>query len=182
MPENEWNDHSSDMLRNNSWRLLWPTQSAISRCLISQCIQQQNDIGETAGMEYPDETAISNTCEGETSAPAGCLFLKTSSLAATELDILERIYVLEPTVQYLGEEMASFTPHHKTYMRLMNRIATRNDLLQSSGSSTPNASIEGCTCIDLAWFLLTSACLSRGRAHLSLHNLFAYMMVISVCH
>ena len=55
-------------------------------------------------------------------------------------------------------------PHIKSYARVMsNNVICRTESVDFDGNSSC------CVCYDLAWFLLTSACLSRGTCKSNLH-------------
>ena len=113
----------------------------------------------------------------------GLLFLTPSSLAAMEADIQDRMWTLQPSS---APAIAAFTAarclHHKSYIRLMNRESLRGvddddrdrDRRRRASwtASTATSSASGtiargqwhrdCICTDIAWFHLTSACLSKG--------------------
>lgn len=89
---------------------------------------------------------------------AGCgLFLFSNSLKQMKEDVHDQFYTYDPSVApiFCGitEEKA---PHIKSYSRVMSTSKSTSSITSSSVSGSM------CSCTNLAWFLLTSACLSKG--------------------
>jgi hypothetical protein len=98
-------------------------------------------------------TRLKKSCKS-----AGCgLFLFPISLKQMKEDVHDQFYTYNPSTApiFCGvpEEKA---PHIKSYSRIMS---TSRSMLSPISSS---ASESMCSCTNLAWFLLTSACLSKG--------------------
>jgi len=76
------------------------------------------------------------------------LFLNSTSFATLDMSTRNRFATYVPNRAAHIDPITSVSgPHTKLYMRLMERCLEQTDT---------------CLCVDLAWCLLTSACLSRG--------------------
>lgn len=83
----------------------------------------------------------------DVSSVRGLLFLNSKTFALMEPDVQSQFALYEPNGIGAQKDMTErFTPHIKSYMRLKSNLSPRG----------------GCSCPDVAWFLLTSACLSKG--------------------
>lgn len=81
------------------------------------------------------------------------LFISAEVLALMEPDILAQLRTYEPLAVGGTNAVLAFPPHIKSYARVYRSIATEH-----ISDSTQSA----CLCPSVAWFLLTSACLSKG--------------------
>lgn len=165
MPEPGWGDSSScadsggysllpvsAKLRQDSWRLIWPTLTFINDVCCSS--EMGTDNGEDGGqMEEPEHL----------------LFLSPQVLALMEPDILSqlRTYIAGPGSTMCG--LQTCPPHNKSYARMLSdrcqevKSAGVSDCGDISSDDETVVTQPRCSCPDLAWFLLTSACLSQGR-------------------
>lgn len=144
MPEIEWDDmfyHDSRM-RRDFWHLIWPTT------------------------EYLNGTLEPSTCALETGYISGnMLFLNPEVLALMEPDILSQMRTYE-SVSVTPPNILNFPPHIKSYARVFMpraNVDNANKCEHSDPSDVGKIKAgQSCQCTEVAWFLLTSACLSRG--------------------
>eukprot|EP01034_Spumella_vulgaris_P021695 gene21695-27745_t len=111
MPESLW-EEQYDALRQDSWRLVWPSADFIAR--LSR---------RSSGSDEDDEEEVSGGSD------EGCgLFLHPRSFAAMELDIHAQFHTYEASAAAaVSESTARFPPHNKTYARVMARESVRRD-------------------------------------------------------
>ena len=152
---------------------------------------QHVDIFETLKILWPSCQTIAeiDRKRGGSYCAGGGLFMDDTSMHDLQSDGHARMHSYVPSSSAaFGDILQRAPPHNKTYARLINQDlrshrATKTNILfssssplsssssSSSSSSCPLSSSpllssddcsEKCTCYDLAWFFLTSACLSRG--------------------
>lgn len=152
MPEHEWDtaDHTTacsqdsmqDKPRLESMKLIWPSSQYMSAIKV--------DEGES------DDALV---------------FFLPQTLALMEPDLHCQMHLYEgwglpcPFTRSGGEDNPSGTelcvPHNKTYLRLMSSESKVS--LQHHPDNPSDQETVGCACSDIAWMLLTSACLSKGK-------------------
>ena len=126
MPETEWNfSLEKDIkLRQDHWRLVWPTVGRIDAAMPSSDDRQSDFL----------------------------LFLSPEVLALMEPDVLSQLTTYEPStiMDFIGAR--DTPPHIKSYCRVYDTKYEDSNCCESIR----------CTCSEVAWFLLTSACFSKG--------------------
>ena len=106
----------------------------------------------------------------------GAYFLHPRSFYMMEPDIHSQFHVYKPNLslkkcdkedpdnENINKLLSTYCPHNKLYCRL---LASDGDAAEYLGSredtETEKQADRGCLCYDLAWCLMTSACLSRGN-------------------
>ena len=90
MPESYWDHHHSFQLRQENYRILWPTSE-----YMRGCIGDQDEF-----VDHNDEL--------------GGLFLDPGSLATMEPDIHSQMYTYRASLKFRG-----VSPHIKTYIRIL---------------------------------------------------------------
>eukprot|EP01031_Cornospumella_fuschlensis_P025888 gene25888-31262_t len=132
--------------RVDSHFLLWPAYSMVERAL---------GFGkkETADMHYSKQLHIHNCTIHPQVARKGLLFLSIHTFASLPLDMLTQwiAYSPNPLPHLPDPGLPQAIPHFKSYTRVMGVDKGKN-----------SARGVACTCIPVAWSLLTSACLSPG--------------------
>ena len=93
-----------------------------------------------------------NASNDSSRGAGGGLFLRGSSLQEIPIDVHDSMYTYKENLSVCSLLTENTGPHVKSYARL----------LSSSLSESKSSSNSQCTCQDLVWFLLTSACLSKG--------------------
>ena len=105
---------------------------------------------------WPTDPFINAHCDLEAEGGSEyLLFMSPEVLALLEPDILSQLRTYEPLPLAAGAGGLSRAPHIKSYARIYATAAS-----QSGGAHTVDS--QQCSCPEVAWFLLTSACLSRG--------------------
>lgn len=126
MPEAEWDCSSSEEgeLRQDHWRLVWPTVAHIDAATPSSDEHQSDFL----------------------------LFMSPEVLALMEPDILSQLTTYEPSsiMELLGAH--DTPPHIKSFSRVYS----------AKPEDGTDCKDKQCACTELAWFLLTSACFSKG--------------------
>ena len=106
------------------------------------------------------------------------LFLSPQILALMEPDILSQLRTYKPSPITARCGVQKCPPHNKSYLRVLSRDHGFNTTGISNNNNNNNINDvallfqptvtesldekSNCKCTDLAWFLLTSACLSQG--------------------
>jgi hypothetical protein len=178
MPEKEWNSEF-EKLKEECWQLIWPTNSLIHKqtnsrrkCLPkysgaykSQICKSKFSQGQDDDSSYnsDDDNVNNNLC-------GSMLFFHPKTFYLMEPDIHSQFYTYKPNY-FIMESLCNCnfnffsisSPHNKSYSRYMQKIDSKTVL--SSNAENNSDEHDECVCYDLAWFLLTSACLSKGLAH-----------------
>jgi hypothetical protein len=89
------------------------------------------------------------------SASAG-LFLQPDVLFDMKEDLHDKFYTYSPSKCSIFNGKLHRPPHMKSFCRIMH---SKHPMHMDSNSQDKR---HACTCINIAWFLLTSACLSKG--------------------
>jgi hypothetical protein len=175
MPESIWDEESQSTalsddeshVRLECCRILWPTSTFMSQC----GKDTTRLLKETSTKKDNQDLSSSSTTIHERFLSGNGLFFLPNTLALMEPDIQSQLY------QYCGlplkkrvdvspidslelntSEVKEFhiSPHIKSYFRLLsnelNSIQNSSDIIKSST----------CSCHDIAWYLLSSSCLSKG--------------------
>lgn len=159
---------------DDTWRLIWPTRRFVhhSEDLFRDSLQAEEN-AEKTGVKRPSSsdsdfiavpppttlataTHHRNDPEEESPLSSGHFFMHSQTLALMEPDILQqmRTYVPNGVAKALGQEGVS--PHIKSYTRVYS---------SPYDTAAISSLVSNCTCTPLAWCLMTSACLSKGKAH-----------------
>ena len=156
MPGEEWNleNNKGSKLRRECWEVIWPTVDLVPR---GKCPKLNSKPKETDFM----------------------LFLSPEVVALMEPDILSQLRTYVPSSIAYRCSSEFFPPHLKSYTRLLSKDKSRCGSVDDRTpgiQSVDEEAVRGlggtsCTCTPLAWFLLTSACLSRGSVFLYLVQL-----------
>lgn len=152
MPEGLW-EEDYEYLRQESWRLIWPSRKTMID-IYHNAVTSANE--DEDGSDILDVDVDSDKKASPRFAQ-GLLFLHAKNFSLMEPDIQSQFYTYTPSralpVQNLSHK---HVPHIKSYCRVA-----------ASSLSTPSESIVdqsiSCSCYDLRWSLVTSACLSRGK-------------------
>lgn len=182
MPEAGWESGEWESLRQECWRLIWPTSSFVDsqikrfqRRKVHSAVTSSSSFtvkSEESNNRTTTTTISESVCvkrkavslvkiSDEDDIPSATYFLHPKSFYMMEPDIHTQFHVYKPNLTTStsddGDErevnniLASYCPHNKLYCRVM--ASTCEDETQKS---------RKCLCYDLAWCLMTSACLSKG--------------------
>ena len=134
-------------------KIIWPSADFMRRCHVQrlphplsappfprQDSQDQDEEGEGGLVDLGENEQV---------------FCLPSYMAQMGWDIQTQLHQYAPA--QTRKALRPLAPHHKTYLRLLG------------GSSQECAESQSCTCQDVAWLLLTSACLSKGGGSYVLH-------------
>lgn len=150
MPEAIWEEpHLSSCIRQDNWRLIWPTKSYIFDCCEKKNIRL-NEIDTDTLSRFDSVRLPERDAEMDFR-----LFMTPEILALMEPDILCQMRTYEPSSISMKCGTSLCPPHVKSYARVYESSCDKR--IEAETEPTSN-----CTCIELAWFLLTSACLSKG--------------------
>lgn len=159
MPESFW-ANEWDARRQECWRLLWPALSLVRRGIGSHRLIVGSKMAVFQEQSHQEQLQCRNNYVLKDDTDS-MLFLKPGVLATMELDIHERMWSLETSKAPVMTPLVDRCPHYKTYARVM---APKEESFCTPPIDNPplKSTVTECCCPDLAWFLLTSACLSRG--------------------
>eukprot|EP01038_Epipyxis_sp_PR26KG_P012574 gene12574-16862_t len=148
MPETSWLTEY-DNIRQESWKLIWPTKDYVRK-------------GEQQSMREANNDYNQDSPHNESSS-SSILFLHPRNLAMMEADIHSQMMLYESNYSSFFNEDSKKVPHIKSYMRVLYDdkfpILGNNNALNDEKECCYNLN---CTCQELAWCLLSSACLSKG--------------------
>jgi hypothetical protein len=129
--------------------IIWPTESFVRR-FANPSMQRPTSSFSTDG---PSSSYSSSDRSGlENDSSSGILFLSSTTFNKIDLSCLSRMAIYEPSIPHQSPNIRP--PHFKSVARLLSTPNDKHKWIQRHG-------IPPCQEY-FSWFLLTSACLSRG--------------------
>lgn len=141
MPESIW-DEDFEVLRSERWRMIWPSRDGMIDIHRRNCVSPSKE--------------DTNNAELNSNVVQGILFFHPKSFALMETDIQTQFYTYAPTeADVISQVSKRYSPHIKSYCRLLDEDHVKQKQPQHGEE-------QKCSCYDVAWAMVTSACLSKG--------------------
>jgi hypothetical protein len=134
MPDHFYDDSPDEYIRSEQWRCVWPSHRYMKH--VHQQLSSNDDGND---LDYHEET---EDMKPVMSGPPEILFFHPKSFALMEPDIQAQFFTYQTNHHVIETHRI---PHIKSYTRLYKGSATGK-----------------CLCHQIAWTMLTSACLSKG--------------------